>query len=224
MQPTRVPVGNQCTLAHIILETMDSCPDAGYADSIKRNTCHGRWQFYVSAVSVGLVFSRRIKLLFGKGLRYLTPSGVPSLHGNVSRRPPVGLPQQAHRSGQGVPLLMRRPLRWMASWFNLKRQVRLVTFFLPSRFWYRAALTICRLQGASKGSLGGNRVLTEAVMLDHWLWELTAIGPFPFHISAKGLTSLRQPILKSERCTAGFMSRWWSFCCGHYSNWEILSP
>jgi hypothetical protein len=74
---------------------------------------------------------------------------------------------------------MRRPLRWLASWFNLRRQVRLVTFFLPSRFWYRAALTICQLQGALKGLLGGNRILTEAVMLDHWLWELTVVGPFP---------------------------------------------
>jgi hypothetical protein len=74
---------------------------------------------------------------------------------------------------------MRRPLRWLASLFNLRRQVRLVTFFLPSRYWYRAALKICQLQGALKGLLGGNRILTEAVMLDHWLWELTVVGPFP---------------------------------------------
>lgn len=38
---------------------------------------------------------------------------------------------------------------------------------------------MCRLQGALIGLFGGNRLLTEAVMLDHWLWELTAIGPFP---------------------------------------------
>jgi hypothetical protein len=74
---------------------------------------------------------------------------------------------------------MRRPLRWVASLLNLRRQVRLVTFVLPNRYWYRAALTICKLQGALNGLLGGNRVLTEAVMLDHWLWELTAIGSFP---------------------------------------------
>jgi hypothetical protein len=74
---------------------------------------------------------------------------------------------------------MRRPLRWLASLLKLQRQVRLVTFVLPSHYWYRAALAICKLQGALNGLLGGNRVLTEAVMLDHWLWELTVAGPFP---------------------------------------------
>jgi hypothetical protein len=45
---------------------------------------------------------------------------------------------------------------------------------------------MCRLQGAVRGALGGNRVLTEAVMLDHWLWELTAIGPFPIPYTHHG--------------------------------------
>jgi hypothetical protein len=27
--------------------------------------------------------------------------------------------------------------------------------------------------------LGGNRRTTEEVMLDHWLWELTTLGPYP---------------------------------------------
>ena len=74
---------------------------------------------------------------------------------------------------------MKRPLRWLASLFKLRRQVQFVARVLPNRYWYRAALGVCRLQGALSGALGGNRVLTEAVMLDHWLWELTAIGPFP---------------------------------------------
>jgi hypothetical protein len=74
---------------------------------------------------------------------------------------------------------MKKPFRWLTSLLHLRRQVRLVTRFLPSRYWYRAALVISRLQGVLNGMLGGNRVLTEAVMLDHWLWELTAIGPFP---------------------------------------------
>ena len=74
---------------------------------------------------------------------------------------------------------MKRPLRWLRSLFHLRRQVQFVTRVLPNRYWYRAALAICRLQGALSGALGGNRALTEAVMLDHWLWELTTIGPFP---------------------------------------------
>ncbi len=74
---------------------------------------------------------------------------------------------------------MMRPHSWLTSVLNLQRQVRFVTVVLPNRFWYRAALTICKLHGTLNGVMGGSRVLTEAVMLDHWLWELTAIGPFP---------------------------------------------
>jgi hypothetical protein len=74
---------------------------------------------------------------------------------------------------------MKKPLRWLASLLHLRRQVRFVAWIMPNRFWYRTALTVCRLQGALNGALGGNRALTEAVMLDHWLWELTALGPFP---------------------------------------------
>ena len=74
---------------------------------------------------------------------------------------------------------MKKLLRWLASLLNLRRRVRFVAWVLPNRYWYRAALALCRLQGSLNGMLGGNWILTEAVMLDHWLWELTAIGPFP---------------------------------------------
>ena len=82
---------------------------------------------------------------------------------------------------------MKKPLRWLASWLHLRRQVRFVAWFVPNRYWYRAALAICRLQGALNGALGGNRLLTEAVMLDHWLWELTVIGPFPVPYTCNGI-------------------------------------
>jgi hypothetical protein len=82
---------------------------------------------------------------------------------------------------------MKRPLRWLASLLHLRRRVRFVAWILPNRYWYRAALTISRLQGALNGALGGNRTLTEAVMLDHWLWELTAIGPFPVPYICNGV-------------------------------------
>ena len=46
---------------------------------------------------------------------------------------------------------------------------------------------MCRLQGVVSSALGGNRILTEAVMLDHWLWELTAVGPFPIPWVVNGI-------------------------------------
>jgi hypothetical protein len=82
--------------------------------------------------------------------------------------------------------LIKKPLRWLASLLHLRRQVRFVAWFVPNRYWYRAALAGCRLQGALNGALGGNRALTEAVMLDHWLWELTAVGPFPIPWTVTG--------------------------------------
>ncbi len=82
---------------------------------------------------------------------------------------------------------MKRLLRWLASLLHLRRRVRFVAWVLPNRYWYRAALAMSRLQGVLNGLLGGNRVLTEAVMLDHWLWELTAVGPFPIPWTLNGV-------------------------------------
>jgi hypothetical protein len=36
------------------------------------------------------------------------------------------------------------------------------------------------------GLVGGNRLLTEVVMLDHWLIELTRVGPFPIPWTISG--------------------------------------
>jgi hypothetical protein len=74
---------------------------------------------------------------------------------------------------------MKKLLRWLASTLPLRRQARLLAWILPNHLWYRGALKITQLQGALIGLVGGNRKLTEAVMLDHWLYELTVIGPFP---------------------------------------------
>jgi hypothetical protein len=49
----------------------------------------------------------------------------------------------------------------------------------------------CRLHAAVNGLIGGNRTLTEAVMLDHWLWELTAIGPFPIPWKINGIDIIK---------------------------------
>ncbi|MEO6805957.1 MAG: hypothetical protein ABI209_07400 [Edaphobacter sp.] len=82
---------------------------------------------------------------------------------------------------------MKRILRWLASKFPLRQQARFVAWLLPNRYWYRGALAITRLQGALVGLLGGNRKLTEAVMLDHWLFELTVVGAFPIPYVVNGL-------------------------------------
>ena len=97
---------------------------------------------------------------------------------------------------------MKKPLRWLASLLHLRRQARFVAWVLPNRYWYRAALAMCRLQAALNGSLGGNRVLTEAVMLDHWLWELTAVGPFPIPWTLKGMdvTETTDPKIGTVYC------------------------
>ena len=86
---------------------------------------------------------------------------------------------------------MKRLIRWLASLLHLRRQVRFVTWVIPNRYWYRAALALCQLQGVLNGFLGGNRVLTEAVMLDNWLWELTAIGPFPIPWTIEGVDVIK---------------------------------
>ena len=57
---------------------------------------------------------------------------------------------------------------------------------VPRRWWYRAALAASRMQGRLTEMRGGNRTLTEAVMLDNWLWELTKIGPFPIPWTVEG--------------------------------------
>jgi hypothetical protein len=82
---------------------------------------------------------------------------------------------------------MKRPLRWLASFLSLRKQVRIVAWVLPNQYWYRVALIMCRIQGVLSGMLGGNRILTEAVMLDHWLWELTVVGPFPIPYLCNGV-------------------------------------
>jgi hypothetical protein len=61
----------------------------------------------------------------------------------------------------------------------LSRQARLVCAVLPARSLFRFALRASRLQGRLAAAMGGNGKLTEALMLDLWLRELTMVKPFP---------------------------------------------
>jgi hypothetical protein len=61
----------------------------------------------------------------------------------------------------------------------LSRQARIAAAVLPPGMRFRFALAVSRLHGRVMGALGSNRALTEAVMRDHWLRELTLHGGFP---------------------------------------------
>jgi len=61
----------------------------------------------------------------------------------------------------------------------LSRQVRIAAAVVPVSMRFRFALAASRWQGRLTRAIGGNGALTEALMRDHWLRELTLHGPFP---------------------------------------------
>jgi hypothetical protein len=69
----------------------------------------------------------------------------------------------------------------------LSRQARVASALLPSRFRFRFGLAASRWQGRLVARLGGNGPLTEALMRDHWLRELTFHGSFPIPTRVRGL-------------------------------------
>jgi hypothetical protein len=81
---------------------------------------------------------------------------------------------------------LKGPLKRVAAWLTLRRQAHWVARLTPRKSWYDAALVACKIQGILVGWFGGNRVLTEVIMLDHWLVELTRIGPFPIPWTVTG--------------------------------------
>lgn len=71
-------------------------------------------------------------------------------------------------------------MRKISRWIPLRRQARIVALLLPPRYWYRAAIYVSRVHANLTAMLGGgNRRLTEAVLLDNWLQELTFCGEYP---------------------------------------------
>lgn len=87
----------------------------------------------------------------------------------------------------GVRLRGSRIVSWLKRQMPLSRQAHIVSALLPSRLHFRFALTASRWQGRLIGRLGGNGALTEALMRDHWLRELTFHGPFPIPMRVHGL-------------------------------------
>lgn len=74
-------------------------------------------------------------------------------------------------SGSGI-------LGWVKRQLPLRRQAGIAARLLPARFRFRFALAISRVQGRLISRMGGNGALSEAMMRDHWLRELTFHGPF----------------------------------------------
>ena len=72
----------------------------------------------------------------------------------------------------------------------LRRRARIVAVLVAKRRWYRTAILISRLHAWITGALGGNRALTEAVVLDSWLRELTFSGAYPIPWRAVTLEGL----------------------------------
>jgi hypothetical protein len=70
-------------------------------------------------------------------------------------------------------------LKTLGSWITLRRRARIVARFVPRRRWYRTAVSVSRLHARLTGAAGGNRALTEAILLDNWLQELTFSGAYP---------------------------------------------
>jgi hypothetical protein len=72
-----------------------------------------------------------------------------------------------------------RTFKTLGRWLPLRRQARIVALLIPSKLWYRTAVLISQLHARVTGAMGGNRPLTEAIMLDSWLRELTFSGTYP---------------------------------------------
>ena len=79
----------------------------------------------------------------------------------------------------GVVKMVMGVVRNLVRWIPLRRRAQWVARLVPRSSWYRVALSASRVQARITARMGGNGELTEAVMLDHWLHELTLCGAFP---------------------------------------------
>ena len=86
-----------------------------------------------------------------------------------------------------------RGLKRLATHLPLHRQAALVSQVLPARHWLRAARIISDGQGRLVTRMGGNGRLTAALMLDHWLRELSFFGSYPLPLRITGLEGSLTP-------------------------------
>ena len=89
-------------------------------------------------------------------------------------------------------LQFSRVILWLKGVLPLRRQARIAARVVPARLRYRFALAASRWQGRVMKQLGRNGALTEALMLDHWIRELTFEGPFPIPWRLHGRETLER--------------------------------
>jgi hypothetical protein len=75
----------------------------------------------------------------------------------------------------------------------LSLRVRIVTALLPRSLWYKALVLFCNAQTRTTRLLGRrDAVLQDSLILDYWLVQLTALGPFTISYKAVGSEHLRR--------------------------------
>lgn len=74
--------------------------------------------------------------------------------------------------------MTKAAISWLKQRFPPARRTRLIAGCIPASLWFRCALVSSRLHGRLADAAGRNGKLTELLMRDHWLHELTSQGPF----------------------------------------------
>lgn len=82
---------------------------------------------------------------------------------------------------------MGRGLKWLAKTVSLERRARLLAGVVPPEHWFRAAMLMSRWHAFASSTFGGSkRGFTEAYVREHWLIELSRLGPFPVPLRVTG--------------------------------------
>ncbi len=87
---------------------------------------------------------------------------------------------------------MAAAMTWLKQALPLSRRAKILARTVPAKFWFRYARAFSRLQGRAASGTGSNGRLTELLMLDHWLRELTTHGAFPIEQRTHGKEHLER--------------------------------
>jgi len=83
--------------------------------------------------------------------------------------------------------MLGRGLKLLAKTVSLERRVRLLAAIVPPQHRFRAAVLMSRWHAFASSTFGGSkRGFTEASMREHWLIELSKLGPFPVPLRITG--------------------------------------
>lgn len=83
-------------------------------------------------------------------------------------------------------------MKRLARVVSLERRARLVAAILPARYWFSAAILLSRWQAMVSSAFVKSRPgISQAYLREHWLVELSRIGPFPIPIQVSGAELLK---------------------------------